>query len=432
MGLLLLLPTQALAGIEDSYGFGSRATALGGAFSALADDLSAAWYNPAGLALAESSGAAGIDLHVGVLWVHPALQADLARIDGTRLVFDGAPVAGDVDHGVEPVLGFNIAAGFDFGRILGLDGIHLGVAVHVPAGVAFRWDVIGPQELTWTMYRDRTQRMSILPALALRPHPTVGFGVGVRVTLDNETNSESVLRQNADGTLTAELGNAARAQPRAAPYIGLLVEPLEWLRLAVTVRAALDTEDFGYTDVDATRLESLGLASFGYSHRFSRYYSPVEVTVGLGLHFEPVRITADVTWSAWSDFVDPSRAGERLSDDTVTPRFGVATRVHRSTELMAGYSYYSTPFDNRAGWANLVDNDKHIAAIGTRTELAAFGGPNVSLSWHAQAHVLRDRREVKDWTRFESEAEALANPGWPGWNSGGWLLNLGLSVDVSL
>jgi len=33
----------------DVYGWGSRATAMGGAFTALADDFSAVYYNPAGL-----------------------------------------------------------------------------------------------------------------------------------------------------------------------------------------------------------------------------------------------------------------------------------------------------------------------------------------------------------------------------------------------
>ena len=51
--VLLLAPTFALAGGFNIYEMGARATALGGAFTATADDASAIFYNPAGLAWLE-------------------------------------------------------------------------------------------------------------------------------------------------------------------------------------------------------------------------------------------------------------------------------------------------------------------------------------------------------------------------------------------
>ena len=44
-------PLVSGANVPDVYGVGSRAVSLGGAFTAVADDFSATWYNPAGLAL---------------------------------------------------------------------------------------------------------------------------------------------------------------------------------------------------------------------------------------------------------------------------------------------------------------------------------------------------------------------------------------------
>ncbi|MDP2725389.1 MAG: outer membrane protein transport protein, partial [Syntrophales bacterium] len=47
--ILCAFSASAWAGNVDTYGIGAKATALGGAFSAYADDPSAIYYNPAGL-----------------------------------------------------------------------------------------------------------------------------------------------------------------------------------------------------------------------------------------------------------------------------------------------------------------------------------------------------------------------------------------------
>ena len=46
----VVLHSPVYATVFDTYGCGVRATAMGGAFTAVADDYSAAFYNPAGLA----------------------------------------------------------------------------------------------------------------------------------------------------------------------------------------------------------------------------------------------------------------------------------------------------------------------------------------------------------------------------------------------
>ncbi|MGC8502800.1 MAG: OmpP1/FadL family transporter, partial [Desulfurella sp.] len=46
----LLLSVKAFAGNVDTYGIGAKATSLGGAYAAWANDPFALYYNPAGLA----------------------------------------------------------------------------------------------------------------------------------------------------------------------------------------------------------------------------------------------------------------------------------------------------------------------------------------------------------------------------------------------
>ena len=186
----------------------------------------------------------------------------------------------------------------------------------------------------------------------------------------------------------------------------------------------------------AAALPGLALGSFGYTQHFAHYYTPMTVSVGVALEpIEPLSVSLDVTWSQWSEYLDSDHDNHdgALFSDTVTPRVGASWKFVPSTALLAGYYYEPSPFDNRSAGTNFVDNDKHVVSIGTQTDLRAFGDgnrPPLRLCWHAQLQVLRERREVKDWTRFSSEEVALANPGWPGWLSGGWVLNIGLSLDA--
>ena len=60
------------AGNVDTYGIGAKATALGGAFTARADDFSAMYYNPAGIAQLERP-----QLSVGTAFVDAAVSAEV-------------------------------------------------------------------------------------------------------------------------------------------------------------------------------------------------------------------------------------------------------------------------------------------------------------------------------------------------------------------
>ena len=48
--VIFLLPRPCEAAMSNSIGAGSKAVSLGGAFTAIADDFTASFYNPAGLA----------------------------------------------------------------------------------------------------------------------------------------------------------------------------------------------------------------------------------------------------------------------------------------------------------------------------------------------------------------------------------------------
>ena len=78
MGLVLATHAQA-SGFADTYGICARAIALGGAFTAVAEDFSAAFYNPAGLAQIQENRAYRE-------YVHTSPRIQVKKPDGGDLV----------------------------------------------------------------------------------------------------------------------------------------------------------------------------------------------------------------------------------------------------------------------------------------------------------------------------------------------------------
>jgi long-subunit fatty acid transport protein len=334
----------------------------------------------------------------------------------------------------------------DMNKILNLDtdvlGVSIGLGLFVPFGEAFRWNVIGGERLQWPMYLDRNQRMSILPAFALHILGVVAVGVGFRTSIDIEANTEFVVTQEEpeageSAALTGQLGNQSRIAGKISPTFSVLATPADWIRLGAVVRLPVVSDDWGYTDIDTTRLPGIGLGSLSYTHRFAHYASPLEVAFGVAVAPIPsLLISVDGAYEDWSGYLDSNHQNYEGSPfrSIVTGRVGAEVTVHPSTVVLAGYGYVPSPFDNRGGWTNFVDNDRHLLSLGGQIDLMkalCLDRAPVRLGVHTQLQVLREHQEVKDWRAFRNEAEANANPGWPGWRSSGWVFNMGVSLDAA-
>jgi long-chain fatty acid transport protein len=91
---------------NDYFGFGARAIGFGGAFGALADDFSANYYNPAGLATNDA-----LQIELGYMYVAPSLRLNDGDLDV------------DTVHGFQGGL---VVPGKVWGHQLGLSiGLHL-------------------------------------------------------------------------------------------------------------------------------------------------------------------------------------------------------------------------------------------------------------------------------------------------------------------
>ncbi|MBW2526170.1 MAG: outer membrane protein transport protein, partial [Deltaproteobacteria bacterium] len=407
--------------VPDSYGFGSRATAMAGANTADAADFSAAYYNPAGLVEAP-----GVEVSAGYTYWSQQLTID----DRDNQV---APVHGLVGGVVAPGELFGIPFAF-------------GVATHLPDnGVSFIY--ARRQEVPrWELYDTRAQLLYLSANLAIGLFDVIEIGggiaylsatrasFGIRGRADILSPYESQLQHEVDGDLTAV----------RFPQLGARVRIPDWGAIGVTYRgqSQLDLEldahlegivEFAGIDVPLLyELEAKTIASF----------TPHQLAVGLSFQrVEGLHVNFDLTWLNWSAYVSPTAKLAALLEvqpppgtpvelpdepaptvivppefeDRFVPRFGVEYRIGLAGELRsvhgheeprpllelpvrAGYVYEQSPVPDQTGPTNYVDADRHTVSAGLGVTLNAPAeelGGSLYLDVHGALSVLPERTTLK-------------------------------------
>jgi hypothetical protein len=278
---------------------------------------------------------------------------------------------------------------------------------------------------------DRSQVIGFNAGAAARPLPWLTVGVGLRVLFDVETftvgrvvDVEQIVDPATGAPLLdvdTQLGENVTVYGRVAPTAGVMVAPWPAVRIGLVYRAQNLADDWG-----ATRIAGVpGLGDLGYAHRFAHYQQPHQVALGVGLAASPaVRLSVDLTWRNWSEGLSTYRNsfGPGRWGDTWSPACGLSWAVARGIGLLGGYRFEPSPLDNLGGPTNLLDNDRHVGSLGMTLAFAELlGDPDLGyrLSWAVQTSWLVEREEVKDWRRFRSDEQMMANPGYPGYRYGG-------------
>lgn len=159
---LLLAATTAMAGGFNIYEAGAKATALGGAFTATADDGSAVFYNPAGLAFQEGSG---FDLNL--MPIVPTAEFTGAQIGANE------PFAGKTADQMFPI------PGAYYYKNTG--DLTYGIGLYAPFGMGVKWS--DPE--TWVgrfeSHNVQLKTVYVTPCVAWKVSETVAVSVGVDV-----------------------------------------------------------------------------------------------------------------------------------------------------------------------------------------------------------------------------------------------------------
>lgn len=451
----LALAKPARAHEPDSYGFGSRSTALAGAVAGDVRDFSANYYNPAGLVAAP-----GLELSLGYV-----------RIDN-RLRIDGRDTATDDVHGL---VGGLVAPG----EILGVP-FAFGIATFLPDDGLSRIKALRQEVPRWELYDTRASILFLAANLAVRPLRWLEIGGGLAFLAatrgrfaisgraDLLTPEDSQLRHEVDADLTSVRYPQAglRVQIGDLGKLALAYRGQSKLRLALEARLQ-GTLDFAGIDIPLLYdLETQTVAGF----------LPQQVV--LGASFTRVRnltVNVDVTWVDWGAYESPTARTAALLEaqpppgtpvrlpgalrpvdvldpgfeSRFVPRLGVEYRLgfgaararpnvadypqeadlaggasrsplptastrlsassgphgHRrgsaplvEVPLRAGYVFESSPVPPQTGITNFIDGDRHTLSLGSGVAVAPPFDElprTVRLDVHAQLSLLPERTVEK-------------------------------------
>jgi len=377
-GATLGAPSPCRAGgnqMFEEYGVGPRDTAMGNAFTGLADNYSALYYNPAGLAFIH-----GNHLDIGYKGVFPEVFMKMTPDPGRNLA--GGP-------SVDFVL-LGLTTDFE-----SADAINKRVSDRISAGLAlaisqyFKSFTLFTDPNTPFMFRYRDRPVSILSlygGFSVKVFEWASFGASVNVA-PSDTYTDVIAR--TDITVPAlqyetRQGMATVSYSKVEPVLSALFRaPLhgrpDGLGIGLTWQDEVTTLDGTgeVTTVTRVRFQQTGETydlpkSTLDMHQLSGF-SPMNVKMGLAWKPTPhIVATTDMIWKRWSAWLTGTEdRPDPPFHDTYHARFGYEHSFDiewawvSGVKARGGYYFEPTPAGDMNGPMNVLDNDKHVGSVGT-------------------------------------------------------------------
>ena len=447
------------------FGAGARGAAMGGAMTATAEDWSALHYNVAAMAFQDTNMGFGL----------------VTALDNAQIRLKPRPAGYDL-----PNLGTNSAAipsefrlrprvdtqdvidlsGFFFGMVgsFGIDDLRVGALIFTPVNrlglqqthFADEREQYASNQLHFELLGARQQRQVIMLGASWRLADALSIGAGIsflpkiegvnRVYLDNPTDQSDI-------EITLENDQSGRV----APVVGLMVKPAESLRFGLSWRGELFVSFDGVNEIQVRGFQEQGEFPILQSIKVVQNYTPHTFTFGAAfVEQDDLTVSLDATLALWSNYLNHQGERDQGFEDTISARLGVEKRLSDAFELRAGLGFEPTPVPEQVGRTSYVDNDRVVASIGGGHPLPWMDG-QVELSWVMQLHhlVARDPDKasalaypdcapgvetlcdelpddrpdpVTGLPVPEHEGLQTGSPGFPGFQSFGQILSVGLDL----
>lgn len=400
----ILLAGSVWANPYDVFGVGARAIAMSGAFTAVADDGSAAYYNPAGLAQIPRLTVAG-----GYMYAQPYL-----RIDGK-------------DNGVDQ----NKGTYFAFTSSLMLFGHRWTTCVNffIPDQHVLRFLMLPDTNPRFTLYYNDNHAVAAFVSSGFELFSWWSIGGGINYIGGNQGGVDFQISEQdpSQGSLKSDIDSVIK------PLFSMMFKPHESVRIGVTyremVQVKLDLPNriiipeiklFDRNPLPIIEKTILTLLTTAYSH-----FSPRQIALGVSWQInDRVLLALDATYYQWSEMRSPTPytkltleggLGDLFPDtpemfiedpklhDNIVPALGMESKPlishYLDLFLRAGYAYRPTPVADQPTQMNFVDSNAHIASLGLGLTFKNFSKiltRPFSLDGYFQAHVLEPRMYVKD------------------------------------
>lgn len=367
---LAFLSSLAMANGLNLNSLGSRALTMGGAFVGLADDYSAIFWNPAGIAQFKTKyfGFFGTD-------IIPS---------GSYKFVPNIPLIGSLTLVNAKTKTKHFLSGMAAYYLPVSPNLVAGIGVYVPSGLGSNWDgtdFVNISENATYEWNSRIGIVTIAPALAYKINDMVSVGATLNInygTFDIKMHAGSA--EIPIPPYKVDLGQYEESLNGwgYGATLGILVKPSEMLSLGATFRTASTVKFSG-----EARISNLSLLKLNTTSDINRDVTwPIWIAGGVA--FKPVpklTLTGDIQWTDWkkidvmeNDFVDPywkammAQSGddkrEMYWSSKAQIRFGAEYRITNIIALRGGYYYDPSPAPDRTMNILLPNYDFNVLTLG--------------------------------------------------------------------
>ena len=369
MCLAILSSTYAGAANVDTFGIGAKATALGGAFSAYADDPFAVHYNPAGLLQIKQPM-----LSAGVNIIDPGLEVSNFQVDSPDPSVNGIAGFEDTsDNLYVPHLGFAMRLSERWAT---------GVALYVPFGLDLEWDDNPDSNpAAYNCFHSYYDRVVVTPSVAYQFNSKWSLGLGLALG-KSETGVEHLIYNPMVPELHGKKVECELEDDFNYSFnIGLMYQPIESITLGLTYRSEADADFEGEAKVT-------GVPGLKSDIQLESVNHPQQAQFGVRfLPLKRVSMEVDVVWTEWSivsnqltTFSDPfliygpgtPQDIPRHWDDTMQIKAGIEWQTTDYLALRVGYFYDQSPIPDGTFDVQWPDADKKTYSLGFGLNLGRF------------------------------------------------------------
>ncbi len=412
LALLFLAATPAFPAGFSVFTQGSKASGMGLAFTAVADDPSAIFYNPAGL---------GWQKHFSVQ-VGGSL---LTKVDGS---FEGANPFPGTSFGVEDQHLTSYFLPTLYAVVPLTPTINFGLGINAPYGLGYRWDNAEQFSGRFVAQNAVIRTTDINPVLSLQLVPSLAIAVGADYRLSSvmlERNRAAInpFTQSVVDVAHIKLDSDLQDNDGWGWNAGILWKPVDVFSLGASYRSKIKI-DYEGTGTFTQRLT--GNAAFdaavaaqlpqGKQDVAVSIDFPSTVNIGAAINLPAdFTVSLDADWTEWSSFREllidfandtiPDLDRQTRWEDSWAYRAGLQKKFG-SLAVRAGYYFDETPQPIADAGPILADADRNAYTLGIGYGTDRWG-VDVSDIYIKFKH--RDNRGQESTDQFFGVYEETAN-----------------------
>jgi long-chain fatty acid transport protein len=339
-----LASSLAMAAGFELDGQDARSVGMGNAVTALTDDASAVYYNPAGLA-----GRKGLDVSLGGTLLFPSVsfKSDNTGATTTTKSSVATPINAYVSYGV-------------------LDDLTVAIGLTTPFGASALWPA--GWEGAGKALTSSVQVFNINPSIAYRLHPRFKLGAGLQITRGTVYIERGLDFIDSQGTV--KLGGDAWGLGWNAGFQMDLYE--NKVLLGGTWRSSVPLAFSGRAHFDG--VPAAFQANLADQAITSNITLPDVATFGIAWKILPeLRVAFDVHWTQWSTFqkLEIDFANSALTNplakrwrDPASLHLGAEYDINEAFSARAGFTYDPTPSPSETLTADLPDASRVRVTVG--------------------------------------------------------------------